>query len=152
MPTLVLPAATHGSSIADDQSVLLWQACAYVDDVTDAARDGRPLAESYDALRQFLRDRLLPYLSEEERRILPGRLRDDHLANRMRVEHARLRADVATIEDSISQNLLALATETFVVRLERHVHRESEWVTRSDNPDADQADTSRLAPCGSSWV
>jgi hypothetical protein len=126
---VVAPDPTQQSVVTDEHSLLLWQACAYADELTDDVRQGRSFAASYDALVEFLHHRLLPYLDDEERRLPPGQLRDDHLATLIRTEHARLRADVDNIEGSRTRGVLALSAESLVDRLERHVHREEAWVT-----------------------
>lgn len=115
--------------IDDEHSVLLWQTCAYADDLSDAARSGRRLTPAYDAMLEFLHHRLLPYLSEEERQLPPVRLRDDHMLPLLLSDHERLRADVDNLESSRTRRLLRLAVDALVDRLDRHVRREEAWVS-----------------------
>ncbi len=115
-------------ALSDDHSVLLWQTCAYADDLTDAVREGRRLVQAHDAMLEFLHYRLLPYLGEEERQLPPERLRDEHMRWLLIADHDRLRDDVDTLETSRTRQLLTLATQALVHRLDRHVHREQVWV------------------------
>ncbi len=118
-------------ALTDDHALLLWQACAYADDVTEAAQTGRLLTPSVSALTGFLHHRLLPYLAEEEEDLASGALRDEHLLRTLLVDHDRIRADVENIEGSTTRRLLALATSAVVTRLERHAAREEAWVSRT---------------------
>jgi uncharacterized protein (DUF2249 family) len=135
------PYATDGAGpvIADEHSVLLWQACAYADDLTDAAGTGRRLGPAHDAMLGFLHYRLLPYLSAEELRLPPARLRDEHMLPLLLTDHERLRADVENVETSRTRRLLSLAAAALVDRLDRHVRREQSWVKHPD-PDAEPSD------------
>jgi hypothetical protein len=151
MATLVAPPVVQNSAVMDEHSLLLWQTCAYADDLTDALRDGRPFTGSYQALIDFLHERLLPYLRDEEGRLPAARLRDDHLAPLIGSEHARLRADVSSIEDSRTLELLAMATERLVDRLERHVSREESWLRTSDTVRIEQHGSGG-ATRGSAWI
>ena len=128
--------------ISDEHSVLLWQTCAYADDLTDAARTGGRLTPAHDAMLEFLHYRLLPYLTNEERQLAPDRLRDDHLLRLLTTDHERLRADVDNIESSRTRRLLTLAASTLVDRLDRHVRREESWLADplGDPQQADLAD------------
>ena len=128
--------------ISDEHSVLLWQTCAYADDLGDAARAGRRLTPAHDAMLEFLHYRLLPYLTNEERQLAPQRLRDDHLLQLLASDHERLRADVDNIESSRTRRLLALAAEALVDRLGRHVRREESWLADplGDPQQADMQD------------
>ena len=114
--------------ISDEHSVLLWQTCAYADDLGDAVRTGRRLTPAHDAMLEFLHYRLLPYLTNEERQLVPHRLRDDHLLQLLAADHERLRADVDNIESSRTRRLLALAAAALVDRLDRHARREESWL------------------------
>jgi uncharacterized protein (DUF2249 family) len=118
--------------VDDEHSVLLWQTCAYADDLSDAARSGRRLTPAYDAMLEFLHYRLLPYLRDEERDLPPARLRDDHMLQLLLTDHDRLRADVDNIESSRTRRVLTLATDAFVDRLDRHVRREDAWIRPAD--------------------
>lgn len=112
----------------DEHSVLLWQTCAYAEDLTDAARSGHPLAGPYGAMLEFLHHRLLPYLAEEERRLPDARLRDERLRGLLLTDHERLREDVGAIEGSRTRRVLALNADALVDRLDRHVGRAESWV------------------------
>lgn len=114
--------------ISDEHSVLLWQTCAYAEDLNDAARTGVRLTPAHDAMLEFLHYRLLPYLTNEERQLAPDQLRDDHLLRLLATDHERLRADVENIESSRTRRLLALAAAALVDRLDRHVRREESWL------------------------
>lgn len=120
---------TSAAPIRDEHSVLLWQTCAYAEDLRDAAESGRRLAPAYDAMLDFLHYRLLPYLTNEERQVPAARLRDDHLLRLLVADHDRLRADVDNIESSRTRRLLTLAGDALVARLDRHVRREESWLT-----------------------
>lgn len=80
---------------------------------------------AYDAMLEFLHHRLLPYLRDEERRLPPSTLRDEHMTRLLLTDHERLRADVDNIESSRTRRLLALASGVLV---DRHVRREGRWV------------------------
>lgn len=116
-------------AIVDEHSVLLWQTCAFADELMAAARSGRRLAPAFDAMLEFLHYRLLPYLTEEEHRLPAGELRDEHLAQLLAADHARLRTDVETLESSRTRRVLGLAAGALVDRLDRHVRREESWVS-----------------------
>lgn len=124
--SVTVPAAA--APLDQEHSVLVWQTCAYADDLTEAARSGRGLTKAYDAMLEFLHYRLLPYLSDEERQLPPDRLRDDHLLRLLVTDHERLRADVDNIESSRTRPVLVLATDALVDRLDRHVRREESWI------------------------
>lgn len=128
----------QASTVRDEHSLLLWQTCAYADELADAARHGRPVTAPYIAMVDFVHQRLLPYLNQEERRFPATRLRDEHMGRLLRSDHARLRADVDNIENIQTRRLLALAAEALVNHLDRHVQRELLWM----RPGSD----------GSSWV
>jgi uncharacterized protein (DUF2249 family) len=123
-----LPVAPSGP-LADEHSVLLWQTCAYAEDVTDAARSGQRLSPALDALLGFLHYRLLPYLTDEERQLPATALRDERLTRLLVADHGRLRYDVDNIETSRTRSFLALAVDVLVERLDRHVRREESWAT-----------------------
>jgi uncharacterized protein (DUF2249 family) len=122
-PTLVSP-------LVDEHSVLLWQACAYADEVTEAAQSGQAfaVAPAVHGMLAFLHYRLLPYLVAEESRLRPTRLRDTHMTALLVMDHQRLRADVENLEAIRSRDLAGLAAQTLVDRLDRHVQREECWV------------------------
>lgn len=131
--TTTTTATTDVASLTDEHSVLLWQACAYADDLTEAARSRRRLSPSFDAMLGFVHYRLLPYLAAEERELESSGLRDEHLAPMLFADHDRIRADVENVESSRTRRLLALATETLVTRLDHHVRREENWVSGPDS-------------------
>jgi uncharacterized protein (DUF2249 family) len=130
---------TGAAPVCDEHSVLLWQTCAYADDLRQAARSGRRLASAHDAMLGFLHLRLLPYLADEERRLSRNLLRDDHLREVLIADHERLRADVDNIDGSRTRSLLGLAVAALVDRLDRHVRREESWLA-SPASDAGQFD------------
>lgn len=121
-------AALSETPIRDEHSVLLWQACAYADDLREATATGRVTA-AHDAMMEFLHHRLLPYLGYEERELPPARLRDDQLHRLLVADHERLRADVQTIEASRTSRVLLLAVDALLDRLDRHLLREESWLT-----------------------
>jgi len=125
--------------LCDEHSVLLWQTCAYADELRAAARSGRRLPRARDAMLGFLHFRLLPYLAEEERRLSGDRLRDEHLRDMLIADHERLRADVDNIEESRTRRMLGFAAAALVDRLDRHVRREQTWLANS-GADLDQVD------------
>lgn len=131
--------------ISDEHSVLLWQTCAYAEDLGDAARSGSRLTPAYDAMLEFLHYRMLPYLTDEERQLPAARLRDDHALQLLVTDHERLRCDVENIEASRTRRVLQLAATTLVDRLARHVHREETWLTGDPSAQPAQADPSDWA-------
>jgi uncharacterized protein (DUF2249 family) len=136
-----LPDAAPTGALADEHSVLLWQTCAYAEDLSDAAEPGRRLTPAYDAMLEFLHYRLLPYLSDEERQLPPSKLRDEHMTRLLLADHDRLRADVDNLESSRSRRLLTLASYVLVDRLDHHVRREERWIA---DPTVGAADTVHL--------
>ena len=128
--------------ISDEHSVLLWQTCAYADDLNDAVRTGRRLTPAHDTMLEFLHYRLLPYLTNEERQLAPGRFRDEHLLPLLVTDHERLRADVDNLESSRTRRLLALSASALVDRLDRHARREESWLADplGDPKQADSQD------------
>jgi len=136
MVTTPVAARTGTELLTDDHSVLLWQTCAYADDLTDAVHLGYRLTPAHDAMLRFLHYRLLPYLATEERQLPPTRLRDGHMLRLLLTDHERLRDDVDNIESSRTRQLLALATAALVDRLARHVRREERWVKAASSCEA----------------
>ena len=116
------------SQLADEHSVLLWQTCAFAEDLSESARSRQRLSPAFDAMLEFLHHRLLPYLDDEERELSPAGLRDEHMARLLLADHDRLRLDVANVESSRTRQLLALSSDALVDRLERHVRREERWI------------------------
>jgi uncharacterized protein (DUF2249 family) len=121
-------APTPLSPLVDEHSVLLWQACAYADEVAEAAQSGQELVPALHGMLAFLHYRLLPYLVAEESRLRPTRLRDTHMTDLLVMDHQRLRADVENLEAIRSRDLAGLAAQALVDRLDRHVQREESWV------------------------
>lgn len=139
MTTMTVSAAP-AAPIFVEHSVLLWQTCAYADDLSKAARSARMLTAAYDAMLEFLHYRLLPYLSEEECRLPGARLRDERMRGLLLTDHERLREDVDNIEASRTRRLLALTADALVERLDRHVRREEVWVADQGIDRAAEAD------------
>jgi uncharacterized protein (DUF2249 family) len=129
MTVTTISAATPAPPLVDEHSVLLWQACAYADDVTEAARSGQAFVPALRGMLAFLHYRLLPYLDAEECRLRPNQLRDVHMADLLVADHQRLRADVEGLESSRSRDLAGVAAEVLVDRLDQHLRREERWVT-----------------------
>jgi uncharacterized protein (DUF2249 family) len=123
-----LTTAEPTGGLVDDHTVLLWQTCAYADDLSDAAQSGQRLTPAYDAMLEFLHYRLLPYLRDEERELPPAKLRDEHMTGLLLADHDRLRADVDNVECSRTRRLLTLSADALVDRLDHHVRREELWV------------------------
>ncbi len=117
------------ATLSDEHSVLLWRTCAYAADLIEAAGRGRPMRRAQDDMLEFAHYGLLPYLAEEERQLPPHRLRDDHLTKVLVHDHARIRSGVDNLEAGHSRQLLALAANDLVYRLDRHVRREETWVS-----------------------
>jgi uncharacterized protein (DUF2249 family) len=115
-------------AITDEHSVLIWQTCAYVEDLVDAVQSKQRVTPVYDAMLEFLNYGLLAYLSKEERQFPPPRLRDEHLHRLLLADHERLRDDVDNIEGSRTHRLLTLASDALVDRLDRHIRREETWI------------------------
>jgi len=122
------PVAAPTAAITDEHSVLLWQTCAYVENLTSAVQAKQRVTPAYDAMLQFLHYGLLPYLSKEERQFPPSRLRDRHLHRLLLTDHERLRDDVDNIERIRTRRLLSLASDALVNRLDRHIRREESWI------------------------
>ena len=116
------------SAVRDEHRVLLWQTCAYADELADAAHHGCSVTAPHLALVDFAHYRLLPYLTEEERRLPATQLRDEHMGQLVRSDHARLRADVDNLESARTGRLRVLAAEALVGHLDRHVQREEAWM------------------------
>jgi hypothetical protein len=127
------------STMSVDHSILLWQTCAYADDVIDAARAGRSVTRAHDAILYFAHHRLLPYLAEEERCLSATPLRDNHLSRLLYDDHQRIRDGVDNLEACRTRELLALAADGLVERLDRHLRREEAWVVH--DPEGSAAPT-----------
>jgi len=139
MPTITgsIPAAP----LVDEHSILLWQACAYADEVTDAAGSAQAFAPARYGMLTFLHYRLLPYLATEESRLRPTQLRDTHMADLLVMDHQRIRADVENVESSRSRDLASLAAQALVARLARHIQREQIWVADATAGAVGRVDT-----------
>jgi uncharacterized protein (DUF2249 family) len=126
-------------ALAEEHTVLLWQTCAYADELVERAQSPHPLTKAVDRMLGFLHYRLLPYLRDEERDLPHGELRDDHLARVLLTDHDRIRAEVENVESARTRALVAMSTGSLVTRLDRHVQREETWVTdtHSHRPSVD---------------
>jgi hypothetical protein len=114
--------------LLDDHSVLVWQTCAYAEELGDAARSGARLTPPFDALLEFLRFRLLPYLRAEERQLTPPQLTDQDVRRLLLADHDRLRARVADLEAGRTRSMVVAACDGLVDGLDRHVRREERWL------------------------
>lgn len=114
--------------LVDDHSLLIWQTCAYAEELRDAARSGARLTPAFDALLEFLRYRLLPYLRAEERQLTPPQLTDDHVSRLLLADHDRLRARVRDLEAGRTRRTVVAACDALVDALDRHVRREERWL------------------------
>ena len=110
-------------SAPDEHSVLLWQTCAYADDLVVAATSGGPLGTRYDAMLEFLHYRLLPFLGAEEAALHPTA----HDAVRQIEDHNRIRDDIDALDGARTRRSLAGASSALVRRLDQHVLREDGW-------------------------
>jgi len=120
-------AAPAPAPLGDEHSVLLWQTCAYVEDLGDAARSGSSLTPAYDAMLEFLHYRMLPYLRDEERQLPATLWPDGHVLQLLVTDHEQLRADVENVEASRTRRMLQRTATMLVDRLARHVGREEAW-------------------------
>jgi uncharacterized protein (DUF2249 family) len=120
-----MPSAT---ALSDEHSILLWEACAYSDELTRAAHSGAGLDAACNAMLEFLHYRLLPYLCAEERRFCDSGLRDRALAHLLVADHDRIRAHVDTLAASRTPGLRVISSSALVDRLDRHVQREQSWL------------------------
>jgi uncharacterized protein (DUF2249 family) len=127
-------------AIADEHSVLIWQTCAYVENLTDAVQSKQRVTAAYEAMLGFLHYGLLAYLSKEERQFPPSRLRDEHLHRLLLTDHERLRDDVDNIEGSRTHRLLTLASGALIDRLDRHIRREETWIRDQSAGEVTDAD------------
>jgi len=130
-----MAATTHNTpyrELTDEHSVLLWQTCAYADELVDTARSRRPLNPAFDTMLDFLHHRLLPYLSAEERQLSGSELRDEHFTQVLLTDHNRIRAGVENVEAARTRLMVTTSTAALVSRLDRHVQREETWVTDTD--------------------
>ena len=109
--------------LLDEHSVLLWQTCAYADDLVAAATFRGPLGTRYDAMLGFLHYRLLPYLSDEERALLADPALDS-VQHGLLDEHDRIRGHVEDLGRASTRHALARSTAALVRRLDLHVQRE----------------------------
>ena len=120
--------------------MLIWQTCAYVENLTDAVQSKQRVTPAYDAMLEFLHYGLLAYLSKEERQFPPSRLRDPHLHRLLLTDHERLRDDVDNIEGARTHRLLTLASDALVNRLDRHIRREETWIRDLSSGEVTDAD------------
>ena len=135
-------ARTLDVSRTDEHSVLLWQTCAYADDLVTAVTARGPLATPYDAMLGFLHQRLLPYLYAEEATLTAGAAS----ARRLLDDHDRLRADVDDLDRAGTRSALARVSAALVRRLDQHVQRED------GREDGQQPDPPPLGPPPAAWA
>lgn len=128
--------------VTDEHSVLLWQTCAYADDLVAAARSRGLLGTQYDAMLAFLHYRLLPYLGAEES-ALPLAARD---AVRLIEDHNRIRGDIEALDHARTRRGLAGASTALVRRLDQHVQREDGWTGAATEPAPHTAPASWALP------
>jgi uncharacterized protein (DUF2249 family) len=121
---------TH-ATLTDEHSVLLWQTCAYADDLVDNRHSDDLLSTSLETTLRFLHYRLLPYLRAEEQQLADDELADALLTRQLVSEHDGIRAAVDTIETSRTRRTLSIATRSLIERLDRHVQREDACVMES---------------------
>jgi len=119
-------------ALRDEHSILLWETCAYSDELIEAADSGLGLDAACGALLEFLHYRLLPYLCAEERRLCDSGLRDRALAHLLVADHERIRAHVDTLAASRTPRLRVISSRALVECLDRHVQREQSWVLDRD--------------------
>lgn len=115
-------------SLVDDHIVLLWQTCAYAEDVADAAQSGQHLTGAFEAMLAFLHYQFLPYLRDEEERLPSSQLCQAHMAPLLLADHELLRTAVDNLESSRSRQLVSIAAEVLVNRLDHHIRREDHWL------------------------
>src|SRR4051794_1308260 len=121
------PSVTTAMSLSDEHSILLWETCAYSDELVRSADSTVGIDAASDALLEFLHYRLLPYLYAEERRLRDSGLRDRALADLLVADHDRIRAHVDTLAASRTPHLRVMSSRALVDCLERHVQREQSW-------------------------
>ena len=109
--------STVEPGVVDEHSVLLWQTCAYADDLVAAATSRGLLATPYDAMLGFLHYRLLPYLSAEELALV-GNPDPDSVQRGLLEEHDRIRGDVDDLDQAPTRRALARSTGALVRRLD----------------------------------
>ncbi len=119
----------------DEQSVLLWQACAYAQDLIDAIASNHDADAARRALLMFVHSYLLPYLHFEEWAFFDRTTPDARLSRLQLLDHDRIRLAADTIEVTVSRTQLVLAVQSLVDCLGRHIGREQEWMSDSDLPD-----------------
>jgi uncharacterized protein (DUF2249 family) len=123
--------ADTDARLTDEHSVLLWQTCAYADDLVDNIHSDGLLITSLETTLQFLHYGLLPYLRTEERQLAGAELGDAHLERLLVSEHDGIRAAVDSIGTSRTRQALSVATKSLIDRLDRHVQREDACVMES---------------------
>lgn len=134
MPSASASSGSSAAAIAlsDEHSILLWETCAYSDELIEAADSGAGLDAACRALLEFLHYRLLPYLCAEEQRLCDSGLRDGALAHVLVTDHDRIRAHVDTLAASRTPRLRVISSRALVACLDRHVQREQRWVLDRD--------------------
>ena len=125
--------STVGPGLVDEHSVLLWQTCAYADDLVAAASSRGPLGTPYDAMLGFLHYRLLPYLGAEESALV-GDPDLDSVQRGLRDEHDRIRGHVDDLDHARTRRALARSAAGLVRRLDLHVQREDDVAGAAPRP------------------
>lgn len=123
--------ADTDARLTDEHSVLLWQTCAYADDLVDNRHSDGLLSTSLETTLRFLHYRLLPYLRAEEQQLTDDEVGDAHLTRLLVSEHDGIRTAVDTIETSRTRQALGVATRSLIEQLDRHVQREDACVMES---------------------
>jgi uncharacterized protein (DUF2249 family) len=111
----------------DEHSILLWQTCAYAENVVDQPRARYPTENALSQLLGFLRCRLLPYLNREAELLGNVGLRTDWVARALLADHPRIRADVNRINASRTGSQTQQAVEALVGSLDRHLQHQQAW-------------------------
>jgi uncharacterized protein (DUF2249 family) len=111
----------------DEHCVLLWQTCAYAENVVDEVRARYPPVNALSELLGFLHGRLLPYLNREAELFANVRLRTDWVARALLADHARIRADIECITASRTRSQTRQAVDALVGNLDRHLQHQQVW-------------------------
>ncbi len=119
-------------ALSDEHTVLLWQICAYVDELIDAARTGRGLIRAFETLLKFLHYRLVPYLVAEEQDLAAHGLQPAHRIQQL-TEHNEIRETIEAIEAAETESRTLLATAALVTRIDQHARCEQSWIANNDH-------------------
>jgi uncharacterized protein (DUF2249 family) len=123
------------SRFSGEQSVLLWKACAYAQDLIDAIESDQDACAARRALLRFIHYSMLPYLRFEETEISDRTVPDTRLSQLQIADHDRIRFAADTIEIGVSRTELAPAVQSLVDSLGRHIRREQAWIIAADLAD-----------------